>query len=197
MSTPTTILSVQSSGRRNGSTTRTLSDRVIETLGAGNVVTRDLSHGVPFVDENWIAANFTPEEQRTAEQAATLAFSDSLVEELEAADVIVIGAPIYNFGVPAALKAWIDMVARARRTFRYTDNGPDGLLKNKRAIVVAASSGTEVGSSIDFATGYLRHVLGFIGVTDVTVIAADRQMVDADAAIARAMAALEGLAPAA
>ena len=96
-----------------------------------------------------------------------------LIAELKAADVVVIGAPIYNFGIPAALKAWVDMIARARKTFRYTSEGPEGLLKGKKAYVVIASGGMPVDSDMDFATPYLRQVLGFIGITDVEVIAAD------------------------
>ena len=104
---------------------------------------------------------------------------------------MVIGSPIYNFGVPAALKAWIDMIARARKTFHYTDNGPEGLLTGKKAYVLMASGGTEVGSEIDFASGYLRHVLGFIGIDDVTIIAADQQMMRGDDALSQAMDRIE------
>ncbi len=129
-----------------------------------------------FVDAAWVDANFTPPEQRNEEQKAALAESDALVSELKAADVLVIGVPIYNFGIPAALKAWVDMVARARLTFRYTENGPVGLLQGKRAYLAVASGGTAVGSEIDFATGYLRHVLGFLGIDDVQIVAADRLM---------------------
>ena len=109
-----------------------------------------------------------------------------MVAELEAADTIVIGVPIYNFGVPAALKAWVDMVCRARRTFAYTENGPVGLLDNKKAFLVIASGGTDSGSEIDFATGYLRHVLGFIGIHDVTIVDASGLMKDVDASLSRA-----------
>ena len=145
-----------------------------ERHGSIELARRDLNKGLPFVDEAWIGANFTAAEERSADQRATLAESDALVAELKAADVIVIGTRIYNFSVPAALKAWIDMVARARLTFRYTENGPEGLLKGKRAYVVIASGGVPVGSALDFATPYLRHVLGFIGITDVEVIAAEQ-----------------------
>ena len=103
-----------------------------------------------------------------------LAASDALVEELRGADVVVIGSPIYNFGVPAALKAWVDMIARARLTFRYTPEGPRGLLDGKKAYVVIASGGVPVDSPVDFATPYLRQALRFVGITDVDVIAADQ-----------------------
>ncbi|MEL6997732.1 MAG: NAD(P)H-dependent oxidoreductase [Pseudomonadota bacterium] len=190
----TQVLRVDGSMRSAGSTTRTLTDRVIDKLAPAHVVTRDLADGIPFVSEDWINANFTDPAERTDAQRATLALSDSLVAELRAADVLVIGMPIYNFGIPAALKAWIDMIARARETFKYTETGPVGLLDGKRAIIVAASGGTEVDSGIDFATPYLRHALGFVGIDDVTVVSADRQMVDADAALKNAEAGIDGLA---
>ena len=176
--TPLKILEVAASGRNDGSVSRMLSADLVGALEErhGNVelTRRDLSEGLPFVNEAWINANFTAAEERTAEQRATLAESDSLVAELKAADVLVIGVPIYNFGVPAALKAWIDMVARARLTFRYTENGPQGLLNGKKAYVIVASGGVPVDSAVDFATPYLRHALGFIGITDVEVIAAEQ-----------------------
>lgn len=176
--TPLNILRIDASARLDGSVTRRLTADIVDALGTrypgATLVRRDLAAGVPFVDAGWIDANFTPEEERTAEQRRELADSDRLVEELEAADVVVIGAPIYNFGVPAALKAWVDMIARARRTFRYTPEGPEGLLTGKSAYIVVASGGTAVDSDIDFATPYLRQALKFVGITDVTVIAADR-----------------------
>jgi FMN-dependent NADH-azoreductase len=173
------VLRVDSSARRDGSLTRQVADALIERIGAGGrpaeVTVRDLAAAAPaLVDAAWVDANFTPMDQRSAAQRAALAESDALVAELAAADLLVIGVPIYNFGVPAALKAWVDMVARARLTFRYTENGPEGLLRGKRAYLVVASGGTAVGSEIDFATGYLRHVLGFLGIEDVQIIAADR-----------------------
>ncbi|MEM7061175.1 MAG: NAD(P)H-dependent oxidoreductase [Pseudomonadota bacterium] len=176
----TNVLRVDASMRHNGSVTRRLTDQVIAGLEGANVVTRDLTTGVDLVNEGWIGANFTDPADRSGEQQATLAGSDALVAELRAADVVVIGAPIYNFGVPAALKAWIDQVARARETFRYTENGPVGLLDGKRAILVIASGGTETESEIDFATPYLRHILGFMGIHDVQIFAADRLMADQD-----------------
>ena len=90
----------------------------------------------------------------------------------------MIGVPVYNFGIPASLKAWVDLVARARETFRYSENGPVGLLEGKKAYILLASGGTPVGSDVDFASNYLKFILGFLGITDVTVIAADQLMVD-------------------
>ena len=175
---PLKVLEIAASGRSEGSVSRRLSADLIAALedrhGQIELTRRDLGKGLPFVDEAWINANFTPAEERNAEQRAALAISDALVDELKAADVLVIGTPIYNFGVPATLKAWVDMVARARLTFRYTENGPKGLLEGKKAYVIVASGGVPVDSAVDFATPYLRHALSFIGITDVDVIAADR-----------------------
>jgi len=98
--------------------------------------------------------------------------TDALVAELKEADILVIGAPIYNFSVPTALKAWIDMIARARLTFRYTEKGVEGLLLNKKAYIVVPSGGVPVGSPVDFATPYLRHALAFVGIDDIEIVAA-------------------------
>ncbi len=192
------ILIVHTSGRNDGSVSRQLSKELIEQFDiAGrtlNIVERDLAHGVPFIDQDWIDANYTPADKRTADQTATLSYSDGLVDELKTADLVVIGAPIYNFSVPAVLKAWIDLIARVSVTFTYNENGPVGLLENKSAVVVAASGGTPFGSDIDFATGYMRHVLGFVGITDVAILGADRLAVDADASLAKAKAEISEFA---
>ncbi|PWE17449.1 FMN-dependent NADH-azoreductase [Marinicauda salina] len=171
------ILRVDASARVEGSVSRALSARLADRLAVpdGTVTVRDLAADpVPQVDAAWVEANFTPAEDRTDAQRAALAGSDALVAELQAADAIVIGVPIYNFSIPAALKAWIDQIARARLTFRYTENGPEGLLKNKTAWLVVASGGVAVDSPVDFATGYLRHVLGFVGIDDVRIVDASR-----------------------
>ena len=174
--TPLNVLEVQASARGEGSISRDLTADLIAALEARhgdlNVTRRDLAKGLPFVDEAWVAANFTPDEDRTSTHRQILSRSDDLVAELQAADVIVIGAPMYNFSVPAVLKAWIDMIARARLTFEYTENGPRGLLEGKKAYVVVPSGGVPVGSPADFATPYLRHALKFVGITDVEFIGA-------------------------
>lgn len=193
-----TILHIDASARRQGSVSRDLTARIVAAHSAHRVITRDLADTpLPQITEDWVNANFTPADARTDAQRQVLALSDALVAELQAADTVVIGLPVYNFGVPAALKAWIDLVARAGVTFRYTDQGPEGLLKGKRVIVAMASGGTEAGSAIDFATPYLRFILGFLGITDVTVIAADRMNTDPEAALDRAMAQLSALPAAA
>jgi len=175
---PLRILEINSSGRQQGSTSRKLVGEVIAALesrhGAVDVTRRDLAEGVPFVDTDWITANFTIAEDRDEAKRDALAFSDQLIAELQDAEAIVIGVPIYNFNIPAVLKAWIDMIARARVTFRYTDNGPRGLLEGKKAYIVVASGGVQIGSSHDFATPYLRHALAFVGITDVEFIGAEQ-----------------------
>ena len=177
-SKPLAVLEISASARSEESVSRTLTRDIIAALedreGEIQLTQRDLAEGVAFVDERWIEANFTPEETRNGRQRDVLALSDELIAELQEADLIVIGSPIYNFGVPAALKAWVDMVARARVTFRYTENGPKGLLEGKRAIIVIASGGVPVDSAVDFATPYLRQALRFIGIDNVEVIAADQ-----------------------
>lgn len=190
----THILRIDASARKTGSVSRDLTDQIVARLHADTVTTRDLAGGIPLLDEAWIGANFTPADQRVPAQIEALALSDTLVAEVKAADTIVIGVPIYNFGVPAALKAWVDMVARAGVTFQYSETGPKGLLEGKRAVLVIASGGTESGSEIDFATNYMRHVLGFIGITDISVVTADRLMVDADASLKTANDQIAALA---
>ena len=170
------VLAVSASARKDGSISRTLTTDLLRALedrhGDVNIVERDLADGLPFVDEAWIEANFTAEEDRTERHRQTLAGSDALVAELQAADVIVIGTPIYNFSIPAVLKAWIDMITRARVTFRYTENGVQGLLTGKKAFVIAPSGGVPIGSPVDFATPFLKQALGFVGITDVEFIGA-------------------------
>ncbi|WP_171125338.1 MULTISPECIES: FMN-dependent NADH-azoreductase [unclassified Ruegeria] len=189
-----TILHIDASARREGSTTRDLSDRIVKHLNAGRIIRRDLATPLPLLTEDWIAANFTPADQRDEVQRDQLSLSDELVAELQQADTIVIGLPIYNFSVPAAFKAWIDLVARVGLTFSYTENGPKGLLEGKRAVLAIASGGTAVGSDIDFATDYAKHVLGFIGIHTVDVIAADQMALDAEATLDNARQAVSELA---
>ena len=192
------ILRIDSSARKNGSTTRQLTNDLTNALSKQSnetiIVSRDVADGLPFVDEDWVNANFTPEENRSKAQRDTLAFSDSLVEELKSADTVVIGLPIYNFGVPATIKAWVDMIARARLSFRYTENGPVGLLTGKRAFLVVASGGTPVGADYDFATSYMKQALAFVGITDVTIIDASAAAGGAEKALSRAQNQIEAIA---
>jgi FMN-dependent NADH-azoreductase len=181
------ILEINASGRKSGSVSRMLASELVRELekkhGGATIARRDLSLGMPFVDEDWISANFTAPEERSEAQNDVLQFSDQLVAELQAADTIVIGVPIYNFSIPASLKAWVDMIARARLSFRYTANGPEGLLKGKTAYLVVASGGVSVGSALDFATPYMRHALAFVGITDAQIVAAEKLNSNADESV--------------
>lgn len=179
------ILRVDSSALSVASRSRALTDRVVASLtglatgsAPARIVTRDLSTSLPHVDEAWVVANYTPEEMRTPAQRDVLALSDALIDEVLAADILVIGLPVYNFGLPASLKAWVDLVCRARKTFQFTESGPVGLIRGKTAVVVYVSSGTPMGSPIDHASGHLRLLLNFIGLTDVRFVAAGMHLTD-------------------
>ncbi|MDJ0750765.1 MAG: NAD(P)H-dependent oxidoreductase [Woeseiaceae bacterium] len=176
MKQPLNVLAINTSAKKDGSISRTLTGDLLRALedrhGDVDIVERDLADGLPFIDSAWVEANFTADEDRTDRHRQTLAASDALVAELKEADVLVIGAPIYNFSIPAVLKAWIDMIARARLTFRYTENGPEGLLTGKKAYVIVPSGGVPIGSPVDFATPYLKQALAFVGITDVEFIGA-------------------------
>ena len=185
-----TILRIDASMRRQKSVSRMLADEMVAALGARkpgtSIINRDLAAGIGIVNAAWIEAERTSEENRTPDQRDLLAQSDALVAELHAADDIVIATPIYNFSVPAALKAWIDLICRDKITFSYENDVPRGLLSNKQATVIITSGGTVSGNEIDYATGYIRHILEFIGVRDVTIIdvtglSKNRQGVIADA----------------
>ena len=168
------ILRIDSSANTTSSVTRGLTDRIIAQLGDNDVTVRDLAlEPLPQITETWAIARATPETDRTPEQSEALVESDKLVAELLAADTIVIGAPIYNFSVPASLKAWIDLVARVGVTFRYTENGPKGLVEGKRAVVLAARGGQYAGSELDSQTPHLRHMLGLMGITEVDFVYAE------------------------
>lgn len=181
-----TVLRIDSSARTQGSVSRDLTGQILKQLAPTQVINRDLGQPVPQLTEAWVNANFTPEADRTDAQRAELALSDSLVSELIAADTLVIGLPIYNFSLPASLKAWIDQVARAGVTFTYSADGPQGLLTGKRAIIALASGGTKAQSEIDFATDYMIHVLGFLGITDVSIVAADQMAIAPQETLERA-----------
>ncbi len=186
------ILYVTASIRSDAeSVTRGLGQRIVDGLAAKTgaaVTTRDLAaNDLPYVSAERFAANLTPAEARTPEQAELAAIADTLIAELLAADTVVIAAPVYNFGPPAILKAWADLVARAGTTFQYTATGPEGLLKGKKAYLAIASGGTPVGSDVDFMSRWLTFFLGFLGISDVQIVAADGIMgIDGEAKIAEA-----------
>ncbi|MEO1320140.1 MAG: NAD(P)H-dependent oxidoreductase [Pseudomonadota bacterium] len=192
------VLRIDASARYDASASRQLTDAAIESLRTRysdvNVVERDLGRGTSFIDETWVGATFTPEAERTPAQRTALAGSDTLVAELEAADLVIVGTPMYNFGVPAALKAWMDLVARAGRTFRYTEAGPEGLLKNKQAWIAVTSGGVPLNAPVDFATPHLVQFLNFLGFDAVETIDGGRLNADAEAVMDAARARIANLA---
>jgi len=196
MTQPMKILRVDSSAKTENSESRRLTDRIINGLKTNgkslDVTVRDLNYSLPQVNTAWIEANNTPSDDQTDEHKKTLALSDTLVAEIEAADTLIIGVALYNFSITASLKLWIDLVCRARKTFAYVNGSPKGLMTGKKAIICFASGGTPFESNIDFASGYLRHILGFIGITDVTFISADKHFMD-DQSLFNANAAVDAL----
>lgn len=192
------ILQINSSARSAGANSTRLADAITARLKAANpaavVELRDLAANPhPVLDEAALGALFTPAEQRTPEQAARVALDDALIAQVQAADVIVLGVPMYNFGVPVQLKTWIDAIARAGVTFRYTENGPEGLLKGKKVYVALARGGIYRDTPADSQVPYLKGVLGFLGMTDVEFIYAEGLAMgpeSADKAFAAAEAAI-------
>ena len=180
------ILQINSSARREGSQSSRLADQLTRRLRDANpdatLTVRDLTTTPhPVLDDAGLGALFTPAEQRTAEQAARVALDDALIAELQAADVIVIGVPMYNFGVPASLKNWIDAIARRGATFRYTEKGPEGLLTGKKVYVALARGGKYRNTPADTQVPYLSTVLGFLGMTDVRFVYAEGLAMGPDA----------------
>jgi FMN-dependent NADH-azoreductase len=197
----TTILQINSAARSQGANSTLLVNELTEKLQQSNpgarVVVRNLqAEPLPHLDDAVLGAFFTPADQRTAEQAAIAARSDALIAELQAADIIVIGAPMYNFGVSSQLKTYFDFIARAGVTFQYTANGPEGLVKGKKVYVVSARGGKYLGTPGDSQTPYLKTFLGFLGMTDVNFIYAEGLNMGADAAQAALAAAREAIAAA-
>ena len=186
-----TLLMINSSPRSN-SVSRKLTAEFATQWTAfnpdGRIIERNLADGsIPYLSEHWIEAAYTPESARTDAQQKMLALSDSLIDEVLSADVIVLGIPMHNFSVPATFKAWIDQIARAGKTFSYTDQGPKGLIpSDKKVIAILTRGGVYAGespqSATDFQVSYLRRILGLIGLTDVTFIHADRQGMGGQAA---------------
>ncbi len=191
------LLRIDASARHEGSVSRKLADEVVARLAGQSperrVVRRELTDGVPLLNPDMLEAFNTPADERTPSQQRAAQASETLMDELRAAEHIVLALPIYNFGVPAAFKAWIDLVARARETFAYTDDGPRGLLPDRPVTIVLTSGGTRVGGELDFVTPWLRHVLGFIGLHDLHFVLADGLMMDPKR-LAQARAQIELLA---
>ncbi|WP_417846015.1 FMN-dependent NADH-azoreductase [Thalassospira povalilytica] len=195
----TNILHVNASVNGENSNSRQIASKLIARIVAANpsakVVERDANDAeITALTGETVGAFYTPEESRSDAQKDVIAVSDKMVAEVQAADVIVIGAPMYNFSVPSTLKAWVDLIARVGVTFQYTENGPVGLLSGKKAYLVVATGGVPVNSPADFATPYLKQVLAFVGISDVEVIDASGFAVNAEEAMERAIANVEAVA---
>ena len=172
------ILQINASARREAANSTRVANSIVARLQSANpeagLTVRDLAATPhPVLDEAALGALFTPADKRTAEQAARVALDDALIAEIQAADAIVLGVPMYNFGVPVQLKNWIDAIARNGVTFRYTEQGPEGLLKGKAVYVALARGGKYRGTEADSQVPYLKTVLGFLGMTDVHFIYAE------------------------
>jgi len=168
---------IDSSGRKTGSHSRRITQHFVEQLADKTSIhteTLNVGAGLPFLTETMIAGYFTPAEDRTEEQSLALKASNRIVKSAKESDVWIMGIPIYNFSMPAAFKAFFDLLLRLRETFVYGENGPIGLLENKKVFVVVSSGGTEIGADNDFLTPWLTHCLHFIGVTDIHFIKADK-----------------------
>jgi FMN-dependent NADH-azoreductase len=198
------ILQINSSARADGSQSSRLASRIVERVqaslsdpSAATVTVRDLGRTPhPELNESALQALFTPESQRTPEQAARVALDDALIAELKAADVVVLGVPMYNFGVPAPLKNWIDAIARVKVTFQYTANGPEGLLQGKKVYIALTRGGQYRNTPSDTQVPYLRTVLSFLGMTDIQFVYAEGLSMGPEAeeqALASARAQIDAL----
>jgi len=175
------ILQINSSARADGSHSTRLASTLVERVqasspnaAAATVTVRDLGRTPhPELNETALQALFTPAELRTPEQAARVALDDALIAELQAANVVVLGVPMYNFGVPAALKNWIDAISRAKVTFAYTEKGPEGLLKGKKVYVALTRGGQYRNTPSDSQVPYLKTVFSFLGMTDLQFVYAE------------------------
>ena len=172
------VLIIESSARQQDSFSRQLTQQFIqqwrEAHPGDTITVRDLAMSpVPHLDANLLGGWMKPEAQRSAEEQASLQRSNELTDELLAADVLVMAAPMYNFAIPSTLKAWLDHVLRAGVTFKYTESGPQGLLTGKKAYVLTARGGIYAGSTADHQEPYLRQVMAFVGIHDVTFIHAE------------------------
>jgi FMN-dependent NADH-azoreductase len=185
------ILQINSSARSTGSESSRLADVIVARIAAekaSTLVKRDLGADPhPALDEPTLQALFTPADQRSAEQNARVALDDALIAQVQAADVIVIGAPMYNFGMTVQLKGWFDAIARAGVTFRYTETGPVGLLQGKKVYVALTRGGMHRDGATDTQVPHLKTILGFLGMTDVQFVYAEGMGMGPDA-VAKAKA---------
>jgi len=194
----TTLLRIDSSLRQDDSDSRTLADRFVadwrQRHPEGQLRVRDLAADpVPHLDGAMLAALATPPEARDAEAAGRVAMADALIAEFMAADELVLAVPMYNFGIPSTLKAYLDHVARAGVTFRYTAAGPVGLAGDKRVTLLLTRGGRYTGSPLDHQAPYLHSFFGFLGITDIREVVAEGLNIDADTRTQALAAAVERL----
>ena len=171
------ILNINSSAQLNGSRSRQLTSALankLKKLSGGTVVDRDLTQGLQFITEAMIDRYYIPKNELTEQDKAILGPSDKLVDELIESDVIIIGAPMYNFAIPGTLKSYLDQICRLGRTFTTNPEGFEGLLKNKIAYIIITTGGTPITGDDDFMTAYLTRILDFIGITDVRFLVVDK-----------------------
>jgi len=196
-----TLLQLNSSIFSNGGQSSRLADEFVAAWRTAHpsarIIARDFALDlVPHLTAERFQSFLAKPEERNAEQQAVVAYSDTLIDELKRANVIVLGLPMYNFGVPSQLKAYFDHVARAGVTFRYTANGPEGLLTGKKVYVLAARGGLYAGTPLDTQTAYVRDFLRLLGITDVEFVYAEGLNISAaikQAALAQAARAIEQL----
>jgi len=193
------ILKVSASVQGDDSLSRSLAQEFLSLPSVArhveSIVERDVSkNDIALLTAPHVGVFYTPKEERSAEQHTLLEQSDALIEELKQTNTLVIATPMYNFGVPASLKAWIDMICRVGETFQYTENGPKGLLNIDTLYLFVATGGAPIDSPVDFVTPYLKQIASFIGVKHVEVIAADATNKDRDVAIKKAQAKMSELA---
>ena len=189
------ILHLDSSARQEESVSRQLAKQLVHKIKKteDEVIYRDISGNIPFVAGIKGAGFIIPEEERTEQDKQLFQFSDELVDEFLAADTIVISSPIYNFGPPAAAKAWFDLVARAGRTFKYETTGPVGLVEgNKQVYLVITSGGVPAESPVDFCTPWFKQALTFLGIKNIEVIDAS-QLNISDAKLVKAKEKINNL----
>ena len=183
------IYQIDSSARKKGSTSRALAKKLLEKIKkpGDEFIYRDLDDEMLFVSGLTESGMKIPENEQTEQHKKMFELSDKLVTELKESDVIIISVPIYNFGPPATLKAWSDLAARVKETFKYTEDGRRiGLLQNKQVYLVITSGGTKVNSEEDFLTPWLIHVLNFFGIKKIDIIAADQMALDYEKSVKEA-----------
>ena len=183
------IYQIDCSARKKGSTSRELANKLLEKIkkSEDEVIYRDLDDEMLFVAGLTESGMSIPENERTEQHKKMFELSDKLVKELKESDIIIISTPIYNFGPPATLKAWSDLAARVKSTFKYSEDGKQiGLLENKKVYLVITSGGTKVGSKEDFLTPWLLHVLNFFGIKNIEIISADQMSIDYEGSIKKA-----------